>query len=439
MAKTSFNAEVQSPLERKINLRQSLRQLYSRAMRHSVVIFFAAGVFLFFVIESQLPLWLAMIGLAIVVASSFIYLGPSLAINKSRWRSERHYAIRRDAADLLPHATLLLDVDGNIRLANKAAVELFERKNLRHNPIAAILREPNVLEAFELSAKDGTTRIVEWRKPASAARFFKISISPALNPRRGMKSFILMSFDEKTEIRLAEQMRSDFIANASHELKTPLAVFTGYLETLKNLNHNDIEARKKFIGVMEDQSERMVQLVGDLLSLSRIEQQEHLLPSDDLNLNQLIDDCAALQKSVAEKLGVSIKITRQDGGANVLGSHAELAQALTNLINNALTHGSVNNTKKEIEISVEPAKVEGQDGWAIHIKDFGTGIEAHHIPRLTERFYRINPEESKKLGGTGLGLAIVKHILTRHRGELRIESQLGHSTDFIAVLPKIIN
>lgn len=315
------------------------KQISKRARRHSVVLFFAGAVCLFFVIEGGLSLWLGLLGFIIIFVSSFVYLERPLSINRAKRQLIKRYALRREGADLLPHATLLLGKDGNIRLANKAALELFQSaaattaatKDLRGKPLSAVLREPSILDALGKSLKDNKERQRMWERTIPVQRFYKITIAPALNTKDNMRPFVLISFDDQTDVLLAEQMRADFIANASHELKTPLSVFTGYLETLRGLSPDDKDNREKFLGVMEKHSSRMVQLVDDLLSLSRIEQKEHILPDEAVVLEAVIADAIDVHRSVAEKLGMEIVYNSGTASdAIVSGSHYELSQALGN-------------------------------------------------------------------------------------------------------------
>ncbi len=445
-----MTAKIENPLTPPISEpnaprgRQKLaRELSSRLARHAIVLSFAAGIFILFVIEGSVSLPLAASGMALLLASALIYTGELPASTARRWRAERLYALRRDAANLLPYPLLLTNLNGNIRLANRVATSLFGRENIRDLHISALVRDPAFLDAFAQAQKDGQTRKVNWRISVPIERHFHVYIAAALAPRHGMKPFILMTFDEQTDIHIADQMRRDFIANASHELKTPLSVFSGYLETLRDVEPQDQETRQKFISVMEEQSQLMGQLVDDLLSLSRIEQQEHRPPSENVDLIAIIDKAVKINASAAQQANININIKESSKAAQSQGDAKELVQAISNLINNAIQHGANDqntgnqNQNKNINISLAEDTFEGQPAWAVAVRDFGQGIAPHHAPRLTERFYRVNPEEKRKLGGTGIGLAIVKHILTRHRGELRVESQPGQGSTFTAILPQI--
>ena len=418
--------------------RKLTREISRRLARHLIVLAFAAGVIVLFVIEGSVSLPLAAGGLSVILASALIYTVPLPDINARRRRTQRLYAIRREAANLLPYPLLLTNLDGNIRLANHAANSLFGRDQIRGLHISALVRDPAFLDAFAASQKDGQIKNVDWRIHVPVERYFHVHIAAALAPRHRMKPFTLLTFHEQTDIYIANQMRRDFIANASHELKTPLSVFSGYLETLRNLEPHDQETRQKFISVMEEQSQLMVQLIDDLLSLSRIEQQEHRPPSESIDLIAIVREAVKINRSAAQQANLHINITENPAAAQSQGDAKELVQAISNLINNAIQHGAdENNQNKNIKISITQNTFEGQPAWAIAVQDFGQGIAPHHTPRLTERFYRVSPELSgTTLSGTGLGLAIVKHILTRHRGELRVQSQPGLGSIFTAILPQ---
>ena len=427
--------------------RKLTREISRRLARHLIVLAFAAGVIVLFVIEGSVSLPLAAIGLSVILASALIYTVP-LPDSSARRRTQRLYAIRREAANLLPYPLLLANLDGNIRLANHPANSLFGRSQIRGLHISALVRDPDFLDAFAASQKDGQIKNVDWRIHVPVERYFHVHIAAALAPRHRMKPFTLLTFHEQTDIYIANQMRRDFIANASHELKTPLSVFSGYLETLRNVEPHDQETRQKFISVMEEQSQLMVQLIDDLFSLSRIEQQEHRPPSENIDLIAIVREAVKINSSAAQQASLHISFTENPDAAQSQGDAKELVQAISNLINNAIQHGAdENNQNKNIKISITQNTFEGQPAWAIAVQDFGQGIAPHHTPRLTERFYRVNPELGSTalggaelggaaLGGTGLGLAIVKHILTRHRGELRVQSQPGLGSIFTAILPQ---
>jgi two-component system phosphate regulon sensor histidine kinase PhoR len=222
-------------------------------------------------------------------------------------------------------------------------------------------------------------------------------------------------------------MRADFVANASHELRTPLAALSGFLDTILGAARNDEKAQAKFLGLMRSQADRMRRLIDDLLSLSRIEMNEHVRPSGEVDLVQVASHVRDVLSPMAREQGCEVKV-ESDGPLTVPGSRDELVQVVQNLAENALKYAS---SGKLVEIRVR----RNGDMADIGVIDHGPGIAEEHIPRLTERFYRVNVQESRSRGGTGLGLAIVKHIVNRHRGRLTITSELGNGSAFIVKLP----
>ena len=219
-------------------------------------------------------------------------------------------------------------------------------------------------------------------------------------------------------------MRSDFVANASHELRTPLASLRGFLETLQGPARNDPKAQERFIGIMLDQANRMSRLVDDLLSLSRLEMKAHLAPEDQVDLSALLGHVRDSLQPLAEEMGVEIHLALPESPALVQGDRDELVQVFENLISNACKYGQEGKRVDVVAKSTPGQPVE------VSVIDYGPGIPVEHVPRLTERFYRVSVADSRSKKGTGLGLAIVKHILTRHRARLIIQSEPGERTEF---------
>jgi two-component system phosphate regulon sensor histidine kinase PhoR len=219
-------------------------------------------------------------------------------------------------------------------------------------------------------------------------------------------------------------MRSDFVANASHELRTPLASLRGFIETIQGPARGDPKAQQRFLGIMLDQTTRMSRLVDDLLSLSRLELKSHIAPDQKVDLIPLLGHVRDSLLPLAGDLDVEINLHLPAGKAEVLGDRDELVQVFENLIENACKYGQ--------EGKVVDVTLANQPGQAVEVSvsDKGPGIPAEHVPRLTERFYRVSVEDSRSKKGTGLGLAIVKHILTRHRARLIVKSEVGKGTDF---------
>jgi two-component system phosphate regulon sensor histidine kinase PhoR len=240
---------------------------------------------------------------------------------------------------------------------------------------------------------------------------------------------VLVLLRDLTQQQQIERMRADFVANASHELRTPLASVIGFIETLKGAARDDPEARARFLDLMQAQADRMRRLVDDLLSLSRIEMNAHRRPTDTVELGSTARQAIELLATVAEAAGVQVRLQCPEP-VTVAGDRDELLQVVANLVENAVKYAA---SGKNVDVAV------GREGEmaTVAVTDYGPGIAPEHIPRLTERFYRVSVKDSRARGGTGLGLAIVKHILNRHRGKLRIESRRGHGSTFTVLLPAI--
>jgi two-component system phosphate regulon sensor histidine kinase PhoR len=248
-----------------------------------------------------------------------------------------------------------------------------------------------------------------------------------------LPDFILVVIHDLTEYRRLERMRTDFVANASHELRTPLASLTGFIETLQGPARNDPEAQDRFLAIMLDQAGRMRRLIDDILSLSRIELKAHVRPANLVDLCEIIRHTADAMSPLAADLDVTIRVRIPDEPVRIRGDRDELIQVTENLIENALKYG---HDGKFVDVALDqpPEGPQARD-WLLSVRDYGDGIPPEHLPRLTERFYRVDVESSRAMKGTGLGLAIVKHILTRHLGRLEVESVPGEGATFKARLP----
>ncbi|HEX3881694.1 MAG TPA: ATP-binding protein [Stellaceae bacterium] len=319
----------------------------------------------------------------------------------------------------LPDPLILLDAQRRIVRANAASVELIgavpEARDL-----AASLRNPAVLAAADAVLRGEAARVVEFSLTVPverwlSARFARID-GPSLDG-----SVAVLTLHDITALKRAEQMRADFIANAGHELKTPLASLIGFVETLRGPARDDAAVRERFLGIMQEQAERMGRLVNDLLSLSRIELNEHVAPTGRVELAPVIEHIAdTLELRAADR---RMALALPDDLPAVLGDADELAQVFQNLLDNAIKYG-----RPATDITVTAVAERGFV--RVSVTDRGDGIPPEHLPRLTERFYRVDTARSRELGGTGLGLAVVKHILNRHRGRLEIDSTLGQGSIF---------
>jgi two-component system phosphate regulon sensor histidine kinase PhoR len=236
-----------------------------------------------------------------------------------------------------------------------------------------------------------------------------------------------------TETRRVERMRVDFVANASHELRTPLASLLGFIETLQGPARDDVEARIRFLAIMREQAQRMTRLVDDLLSLSRIEQHLHLPPRTKVDLVAILGHIADTLGPLAQDNDVALEV-QAPPQVLVMGDRDELLRVVENLVENAIKYGACERNEESLG-TVEIGLAVKDRQCFLSVRDHGPGIAAEHIPRLTERFYRVDAGKSRAKGGTGLGLAIVKHIVARHRGRLGIESTPGNGSTFTVILP----
>ncbi len=350
--------------------------------------------------------------------------------------TDRGQASRRDAEaaamlDALPDPALTLDGDRHVLRANYAATNFFG-VNPEGRDLGFFLRHPDVLAAIDaVISGPERSREVEYNPPSAANRYWRARVTVPAAASAGSVTAVVTLHDV-TAARRLEAMRVDFVANASHELRTPLASLIGFVETLQGPARDDEAARERFLGIMHDQARRMSRLVQDLLSLSQIELNEHREPKGAVDMARLARRVADLLQVTAAAKGVTIRVDAPDEAPPVAGSEDELVQVLQNLIDNAVKYGPAD-SEVVVTISTESAGAGRQV--VVSVADHGEGIAAEHIPRLTERFYRVDSARSRKLGGTGLGLAIVKHIVAHHRGQLSIHSTLGEGSEFRVQLP----
>jgi two-component system, OmpR family, phosphate regulon sensor histidine kinase PhoR len=315
----------------------------------------------------------------------------------------------------------LIDSAENIVFQNESAMVAFgEIEDNMH--ITARLRSPAILDCLRESMAKGNVNKVEFSERHPSTRVFQVSVAPVSTdlPRK----YYILSFIDISEARRIERMRSDFVANASHELRTPLASLQGFIETLQGPAKNDAKAGERFLVIMLEQVLRMNRLVDDLLSLSRLELKAHLAPSDKVELAPLLGHVRDSLAPLADDLGIEIEMQMPSSPVFVMGDRDELIQVFENLIQNACKYGQEG---KKVEVLLKEANGHGAE---VSVRDYGPGIAEEHLPRLTERFYRVNVEASRSKKGTGLGLAIVKHILTRHRARLIVKSELGKGSVF---------
>lgn len=334
----------------------------------------------------------------------------------------------RDLAAAVPDPIVLVDARGTVRYANEAAVAAFGRIPAG-TMLAHRFRTPDMQRLLVTLAAEGRAGAIDYAERVPMERAFRISAMPV----GGAGGLFMIHFKDQSETRRIDRMRADFIANASHELRTPLASVSGFIETLRGPARHDEKARDSFLEIMQAQTARMARLIDDLLTLSRIEMKPHLPSRDGVELGETIAGVVDSLGHLAAEYGMVVAFERPEAPVLVSGSRDELIQVFVNLLENACKYGQPGG---RVDITVAPASAGPVPEVAVTFRDYGPGIAAEHIPRITERFYRIDPETSRVRNGTGLGLAIVKHILTRHDARLAVRSRPGEGASFIVYLPE---
>ena len=341
--------------------------------------------------------------------------------------------------DSLPEPVIAIDGERRIVRASRSTTALLGVDPAGADLVAA-LRDPGVLEAAERVIASGAPEEIDFHLAGSDLELAaRIAALPEPAPDG---TLALIAVTDVTAIRRHGRTRADFVANASHELRTPLSVLLGCIETLRGPARDDQAAFDRFLEMMGTQTERMSRLVNDLLSLSKIELNEHFPPSATVSLSSVIPAVVDSLQFAAESRRIAVSIDSDIAEPGVIGERDELTQLFQNLIDNAIKYGAEGSS---VRIAIGGSTLDGPgdgarqtDAVRIAVSDQGEGIPAEHLRRLTERFYRVDTARSREMGGTGLGLAIVKHIVNRHRGELAIESELGVGSVFTVSLPRAL-
>ena len=324
---------------------------------------------------------------------------------------------------------IILDKSRNVCCANKSAFTRFGN-DINGKNISLILRDAKLLESIDLAIQNKSSQVLDVEIKLPIFQFYNANIIPgALNESEDEHSVIIFLKD-LTEIYKTQQFKSDFVANVSHELRTPLQSIKLGLETI-NEGHasNDFEMQKKFLPIMMEQTERMENLINDLLSLSKIELQEHIRPTVEVDLKEIITHVIKLNLELVRKKKIKIENNITDDVYKISGDRNRLIEIFTNLIDNACKYS-------EADTVIKISLVKKEDTFLFSIKDQGVGIPKQYLSRITERFFRVDPARSKEAGGTGLGLAIVKHIVNQHRATMDIISNDGKGTEFTIEFPK---
>jgi len=334
-------------------------------------------------------------------------------------------------ADALPEPCIVLDRRSIVVHLNAAARQQFNAVVLG-SPLAFTLRFPSLLTAIEAVRGSNAPESIELHQTVPTDTWYKVTVAPLAPGDAENDGVLVITMQNLTEGKRLESLRSDFIANASHELRTPLTSLVGFIDTLLGPAANDKEARERFLGLMRGQAARMAKLIEDLLSLSRIEMRQHVRPTAPVELNTLVREVAEGLQKLAADSGSKLALTVPAEPVIISGDRDELYEVFENLMDNAIKYGAEGG---DIEVVLAPATRQGF-AYLLTVTDHGPGVAPEHVPRLTERFYRVDAESSRKKKGTGLGLAIVKHILTRHHGLMSIKSQPGQGTRVEVLLRK---
>lgn len=342
----------------------------------------------------------------------------------------------RSVIACLSQPAILVNAEGRLDYLNTAAETLLGHAGAGQH-FATALRQPALLEAVETCLQEGiNTNCGYTGKSYTGETIYDVFVSSIED---GSRTTAFLVFEDVSAVEDIGQIRRDFVANVSHELRTPLTAISGFVETLRGPAAQDPVGAERFLALMAKEADRMNALIRDLLSLSKVEAEQRILPKDEIDLVDVIDSVIRRLSPQAEAAGIPITPPSQsDVPSQVLGDFDQLVQVFTNLIENALKY-SASGDDPSVRISLHAIDYDHMlraPGIRVDVVDTGEGIDPIHIPRLTERFYRVDDHRSRQLGGTGLGLAIVKHIVNRHRGRLKIASTVGQGSVFSVILPK---
>ncbi len=333
----------------------------------------------------------------------------------------------------IPVPCVHIAADGRVTALNRGAETLFGSEIVGHHYITAF-RQPSLIDRIEAALAAGEAAEGSYiGRDGGRDTTYHVTLSPLTE--KGSGRGVLAVFEDRTHLEEAGERRSQFVANASHELRTPLTAIAGFIETLRGPAREDAEARERFLDIMERETARMNRLVGDLLSLSRVEDVERMRPDMEVDVAEIVMAAATGLAPLAEAAGVRLDVEGCDAPQIAVGDADQLTQVFTNLIENAIKYGAEGGHVTVSLVRLDNAQVLRGPGLRISVRDDGPGIDPRHLGRLTERFYRVDSHRSRGMGGTGLGLAIVKHIVNRHRGRLRIESEPGKGSTFSVFLP----
>ncbi len=353
------------------------------------------------------------------------------SINTATIINKREEKTKRVIIDELEDQFFALNKFNIIKYANPSALKRFG-SNLIDKNISSVIRKPELIENIEKAIVENKTKNIDIEIDLPSYQFYKIYIIPGPTHLFTEPDSVVLFLKDFTEITKAQKFKTDFVANVSHELRTPLMAIKGSLETIEGPASDDEKAKKKFMKIMTDQSNRMENLINDLLILTRIELEEHIRPNSLVDINDLFKTIMSNFEIILKRKKLNINLSLANPTI-VIGDEKKLQTVFSNLLDNAIKYSKEN---KSIFISskISDGKLL-EKNFMISIKDEGVGIPQRYISRITERFFRVDLEQSNKVGGTGLGLAIVKHIVTQHRGHYEILSEENQGTEIQIYLP----
>lgn len=424
-----------TPPEGRGRLAEALAEGRLKAVLAAAVVFWLV----LFLTANLRPI-VALLGLAATAGAAFAVLpaggtaAPQPPLNRypaRRWPDTGMKLL----LDGMEEPAFLTDADGTLRYQNAAAAAELGPARVG-DPLAFKLRVPEILEAVHRAGQGDSVPPVRFTERGPAERHFVVRCSPLRLPRpepRRRPDFVLVRLKDESEAVHLDRMRTDFIANASHELRTPLASLTGFVETLLGPARRDEVNRERFLAIMLEQARRMGRLIDDLMSLSRLEMKAHVRPTGAVDLSEVLPAVVDMMTPVAAGRQATISVAASPA-APVSGDRDELTQVFANLVENAVKYGR-DGGRIALCLTGETGD-DGRPGFRVSVTDDGMGIPAEHLPRLTERFYRVDAARSREQRGTGLGLAIVKHIVNRHHGRLAIRSEVGVGTTVSVWLPR---
>lgn len=400
-----------------------------------------AGLFIAMVVFGGLRPGLALLAYGLIVGFVAFLPLPVQIVTRLVEAPAPLPAPGQDPLDILPalvealgEVSLVLDQRGAVTYRNRAAADHYP--NVQPGKLLTlVMRNPDLVAAVDAAMRTGEAQSFELHEILPSETWDKVTVAPIRAPGSDWLAaedrHLLITFQSLTELKRVDAMRTDFIANASHELRTPLASLLGFIDTLLGPAARDTVAREKFLGIMRGQAERMSRLIDDLLSLSRIEMYQHVRPTGSVDLAALLREVREGLQTQAKAAELEVTLDLPAGQVIATGDRSQLYEVFENLIDNAIKYGA---DGKTVDVTLSPVD-RGGFKHQISIVDHGPGVEPEHVPRMTERFYRIDADTSRKKKGTGLGLAIVKHIVQRHRGQMTIKSKPRQGLRVDVMLP----